>query len=368
MKTVKPILVLIVIPLGVISLYLAIRRPSVTVAPGLVASKTDVPQSPATRAEVSQTASVVVPSKKIDARIVQQSPGPTPADAVAVVNGVAITASDLDQELTNLLISPTAHGALKQEQKDAPLKAALEELIVRQLAYQHAQRIGLRVTTSEIAATVKKIKRRYQTEKQFREALKVEEISEQEFERRIEKDLMLRKIAKIELEEKSRVSDSESRAYYEQNKRKFVVPESIRLFRIVIKIVPGKEDEAKQNIDEIYSKLRAGADFGETAYKSSEDDYRVKSGDYGTIHRGQLPAELEAKAFAVKPGEISSPFKTSDGWQVIRVENKQAQRQLRYREVREKIKSGLREQRQRQRRLDFIASLKAEAKIEYLNR
>ena len=368
MKTVKPVLVLVVIALGVVSLYLAIRGPSVVIAPGLMTSKTETSKAPAVRAEVVSQSSVVVPSKNSHAKNVQQLAGPTPADAVAVVNGVAITASDLDQELNNLLISPSAHGALKQEQKDAPRKAALEELIVRQLAYQHAQRIGLRVTASEIAATVKKIKRRYQTEKQFREALKVEELSEQEFEQRIEKDLMLRKIAKIELDDKSRVSDSESRAYYEQNKGKFVVPESIRLFRIVIKIVPGKEAEAKQKIDEIYSKLKAGADFGETAYKSSEDDYRVKSGDYGTIHRGQLPVDLEAKVFAVKPGELSAPFETNDGWQVIRVENRQVERQLRYAEVREKIKSGLREQRQRQRRLEFIASLKAEAKIEYLNR
>ena len=198
--------------------------------------------------------------------------------------------------------------------------------------------------------------------------MKAEEISAQEFERRIEKDLLLRKISKLELADKARVSDDDARRHYEANKAKFVLPESLRLFRIVVKLSPGIEAEAKNKSDELYTKLKAGADFAEVAYKFSEDEYRVLSGAYGTIHRGQLPPELEATVFAAKPGETSRPFKTDDGWQIIRVEGKQPERQLRYEEVRERIKTALYQQRERQRRLDFVASLKAEAKIEYLSR
>ena len=291
---------------------------------------------------------------------------PVPGNAVALVNGVPITSSEVDDEVNNLLISPTAHGALNQQQKDAPRKAALEELIVRELAYQRAQANGLTVGKKEIAATVKKIKRRYHTQQSFQEALKAEEISEQEFERRIEKDLLLRKISTLELEDKARVSDDEARRHYESNKSKFVLPESLRLFRIVIKVTPGKDAEAKKQIDEIYAKLKAGADFGETAYKFSDDEYRVMSGDYGTVHRGQLPAELDATVFAAKPSVLIGPLKTSDGWQIVKVENKQAERQLRFDEVREKIKTALYQQREKQRRIEFISDLKAVAKIEYL--
>ena len=289
-----------------------------------------------------------------------------PSNVVALVNGVAITSAELADELDNLLTSPTAHGALSGQQKDAPRKAALEELIVRELAFQRAKATGMTVGKKEIAAIVKKIKRRYQTEKNFQEALKTEEISEQEFERRIEKDLLLRKISKLELEDKARVSDDEMRRYYEANKARFVLPESLRLFRIVIKIVPGKEAEAKEKADDVYAKLKAGADFGETAYKSSEDDYRVMSGDYGTVHRGQLPADLEATVFAAKPGVLIGPLRNSEGWQLICVENKQTERQLRFSEMREKIRTALYQQREKQRRVKFINELRSVAKIEYL--
>ena len=222
------------------------------------------------------------------------------------------------------------------------------------------------VEKKQITATLKKIKRRYKTEKSFQEALKVEEISEQEFERRIEKDLLLRKISKVELEDKSRVTDADARSYYEANKSKFVLPESLRLFRIVVKIAPGKDAETKKKIDDIFAKLNAGADFGETAYKFSEDDYHVMSGDYGTVHRGQLPAELETTVFAAKPSTLMGPLRDSEGWQIIRVENKQPERQLHFREVREKILAALRQQREKQRRIDFITEQRAVAKIEYI--
>lgn len=362
------VLLAVAIGLGILALYLVAREsraPATAKIPPATAAK---PNQGFARAGTSTPAPVPTSQSGTTGRTAGHLPQPIPGNAVALVNGVPITSSELDSELSNLLISPTAHGALSRHEKDAPRKAALEELIVRELAYQRAKANGLTVGKNEVATTVKKIKRRYHTEKSFQEALKAEEISEREFERRIEKDLLLRKISKLELADKARVSDDDARRHYEANKAKFVLPESLRLFRIVVKLSPGIEAEAKNKSDELYTKLNAGADFAEVAYKFSEDEYRVLSGAYGTIHRGQLPPELEATVFAAKPGETSQPFKTDDGWQIIRVEGKQPERQLRYEEVRERIKTALYQQRERQRRLDFVASLKAEAKIEYLSR
>jgi predicted ABC-class ATPase len=88
-----------------------------------------------------------------------------------------------------------------------------------------------------------------------------------EFERRIEKDLLLRKINQTAIEDKSQVSDDEVKRYYDEAKSKFVLPESIHLKNIVVKVEPGKEDEAKTRIDEVHEKLKARPDFYEMAYK-----------------------------------------------------------------------------------------------------
>jgi parvulin-like peptidyl-prolyl isomerase len=75
---------------------------------------------------------------------------------------------------------------------------------------------------------------------------------------------------------------------------------------------------------------------------------------------------LEATVFAAKLGVLIGPLRNSEGWQIIRVENKQAERQLRFAEMREKIRTALYQQREKQRRIEFINDLKSVAKIEYV--
>lgn len=289
--------------------------------------------------------------------------GPRP---VAVVNGTTITAREVENELNHLLISASTHAGVDEKKKDGLRKAALEELIVRELAYQKARLTGLSVPAFELMAGVRRIRNRYQSRKAFEEALAAEHITEQELRWRIERDLLLKKIFQLEITAKAKVSDKETRRHYEENKQKFVVPESVQCKGILIKVGSGNDAEAKRKIDEVSAKLKAGGDFGELAYQFSEDDYRVTSGDYGSVHRGQLEPELERVIFAQKPGQVSSPFKTNLGWHIVRVEKKQPEHQLTYSEVQEKIRTTLFQQREKQRRLDFIASLKGGAKIEYI--
>lgn len=286
---------------------------------------------------------------------------------VALVNGTAITVGELEDELNRLLISTNTHAGMDVKRKDELRKIALDELIVRELAYQEGKASGIVVDEVELIAATRRIRHRYKTEKSFKQALEAEQITEEEFEHRVEKDLLLKKVFQTQIEDKAAISEAEVRQYYEQNRAKFLVPESLKLRGILIKTESVPEAEAKRKIDELYAKLKAGGDFTELAYKFSEDDYRVMGGDYGSVHRGQLIPELEQVAFAQKPGEISHPFRTSLGWQIVEVENRQPERQLKYEEVRERIKTALHQQREKEKRLDFINGLKATAKIEYLD-
>ena len=328
---------------------------------------TDPSAQPASQPPVAQRRPTAIAPAASAPAPATVSPSAASPNAVALVNGVPITKRELDEEINRLLLSPTAHVGMKAEKKDEYRKSALEELIVRELAYQRAKAGGLSVTKSQFAAAVRKVRRNYNSEKSFRDALRAEEIAEQEFERRVERDLLLKRVAKVEIEDKARVTEADVRRQYEGNKPKFVIPESVRLKNIVIRIEPGEETQAKKKIEDLYRKLEAGADFAELAYRNSEDEYRVMGGDYGWAHRGQLDEELERVAFAAQPGELKGPFMTGFGWHIIRVEGKQPERRLAYEEVRDKIRQSLRQKRRMQRRLEFIGELKSAAKIEYVS-
>jgi Parvulin-like peptidyl-prolyl isomerase len=92
----------------------------------------------------------------------------------------------------------------------------------------------------------------------------------------------------------------------------------------MVKLSPGSPDsvqqQAKQKIDELYSKLKAGEKFEELAMQHSDDKGSARNGGvlpwFGT---GRMVAEFEKAAFALaNDGDYSEPVKTSYGWHIIK--------------------------------------------------
>ena len=114
------------------------------------------------------------------------------------------------------------------------------------------------------------------------------------------------------------------------------------------------------------TRLAAGADFSELARRFSDDRYRIKGGYLGEIHRGRLDREVEDVAFALSKGQVSAPIKTSTGYSVIKVLDRNESRQLAFTEVRDKLRADLQKKKQAENRDNWIKRLKASAKIEIL--
>lgn len=83
------------------------------------------------------------------------------------------------------------------------------------------------------------------------------------------------------------------------------------------------DGDAKNKIDETYKQLQNGADFSEIAKKYSEDNTSSsKGGDLGFVEKGQMVQEIEKQAFSLSVGSFSAPFKTSYGYHIIKVTEK----------------------------------------------
>jgi len=286
---------------------------------------------------------------------------PDPRTPVARVNGVAVTSGELDAEIDRLAPSAvSAHG--KSADKAALRKKALDELIVRELAYQKAKEQKLNVPAAEMNAAVAKIKGRYKAAGSFRAALAAEQISEPEFRRRVEKDLLLRKIYKREIDDKAAVARSEVDTYYRDHKAKFLEPESAWMLQVFIR----DSKEAKSKADEALAKLKSGTPFFDVAYTYSEDDYKVVGGDYGWIHLGQLSPEVEKLVFTAPPKKLVGPVHTSFGWHILQVGEHRPERQLPLEEASQRISDTLHRQRLAQAREEFLHRLREDARIEYL--
>jgi parvulin-like peptidyl-prolyl isomerase len=80
------------------------------------------------------------------------------------------------------------------------------------------------------------------------------------------------------------------------------------------------EDQAKAKAQDIYKRLKGGADFAKIAREESDDvGSGASGGDLGSVYHGRTVQPFEEAAFALKAGEISQPVKTQFGWHIIQV-------------------------------------------------
>ncbi len=84
-----------------------------------------------------------------------------------------------------------------------------------------------------------------------------------------------------------------------------------------------QQTKAKARIDSIYNVLVGGADFAEVAKNCSDDKGSAqRGGSLGQFGKGMMIPDFENAAYALQPGEMSKPIKSTVGWHIIKLEDR----------------------------------------------
>ncbi len=137
------------------------------------------------------------------------------------------------------------------------------------------------------------------------------------------------------------VSDKEAKDYYEANKEKFVIGDTVNASHILV----ATEEEAK----EILAKINAGEiSFEDAAMAHSTCPSKAQGGNLGDFTRGQMVPEFDSAVFAMEVGEITSePVKTQFGYHLIKLNSKSESTTAPFEEIAEEIKESLLNEKQR---------------------
>jgi parvulin-like peptidyl-prolyl isomerase len=286
---------------------------------------------------------------------------------VARVNGVAITEKQLADEMEQLYPSNTAHGGARADKLGEIREKALAELEVEELAWQRAQKTYAVVPRGEVEAEYQKMRRKFGA-KEFDQSLRAHGIPREQYLKDLERRLTLERMFQQKVVRPARMSDAALRTYYQKNLKKFQRPEQVKARLILValdpKAKPEDERKAKEKAQMIYQQAQAGKDFGALAEQYSDDFYKIKGGDLGWVHRGRLEPDFEKVAFGLLVGKVSEPFRTQYGYNLIKVEGRQAAQQMKFADLRAMLKAQLEEERARELRAAWVEDLKKGARIE----
>lgn len=287
--------------------------------------------------------------------------------SVATVNGQDISLENYEKEVV-LYKSSMGTSADEsywktknqkgQTHEDEFKNAILDIMISSEVIYQQAEKDKVAPSDDEIQKQIDNFNEGAKNNEEYKTELEKMGINEDFLNFQFARDLAKSNLKKKFIED-TKISDSEMKKYYEDNKIK------ITASHILIKtqdangneLSEDEKKEAKKKAEKALAKVKSGEDFAKVAKEYSQDGSASNGGELGTFGKGDMVSEFEKAAFNMKKGEVSNIVETEFGYHIIKVDNKEEKS---YDEMKDEIKSTLGDQKYNQ----YTKRLEKDSKIE----
>jgi len=292
-------------------------------------------------------------------------------EIAAKVNGDVITKSELErsraelrQELQRQYQGNTMElqSAYAQREKDI-----LKELIENQLLIQRGKDLAINVD-NELVKRLDAWRKELglNTLDDLEKAISAQGGNFEDYKTTIKNTLITQRVVGQEVGSHLHTTDERLQKYYNDNKQKFERPEEVRIREILIS-TEGKEGAdlaaVEKKAKEALDKVKKGEKFPDLAQQYSNGTTAKQGGDLGFFRRGQLRAELESVAFALKKGETSDMIRLPFGFEIIKLEEKHSAGIPPLAEVKEEIQGELYMEDLRPALEEYIKKLRQQAYI-----
>ncbi|MDE1170503.1 MAG: peptidylprolyl isomerase [Verrucomicrobium sp.] len=298
------------------------------------------------------------------------------ADGIAaVVNDKVIPYSEVTKRVedTERILRETYNGPeLVSRIKEARLNA-LRALIERELIIQDFKKQGYFIPDTIIEDRLHNtIQTQYEGDRTaFIRTIQAQGLSLDQFKDELRNSVIVQAMRSKNVSENVVISPYKVEQYYQDNAAQFTQEGQVRLGIIYLrKSLFPKKDASGQEVDptaeiakELLFKLDTGANFADLARSYSEGPKRQEGGDIGWVKRGDLRAEISDVAFDLQPGQTSRVITSSDGYYIVRVEDRKRPQVQPMSEVRAQIEQALVEEDRQRLQLEWLDRLRAKAFI-----
>ncbi len=276
---------------------------------------------------------------------------------VAIVNSDLIMQSDMKRELApeRERIQKEYRGEALTHRLRTVEYMALTSMIERKLQLQEAKAKGIEVSDQEVRQALQQMKQQGET---------IDETNPANL-KNVREQLILLKVVDREVRSGVMVADSDMKRYFQEHHDRFALPEEYTLSQILIKPrSPDDTADAKAKAAEITALLKRGEPFEDLALHFSDGPNTSRGGRLGLVRQGELLPGIERAIAKLVPGGISDTIETSEGFHIVRLEDKQPKQFRPYEEVRAEIQGLVFQQKSEDVFQAWLAELKNKAYIE----
>jgi peptidyl-prolyl cis-trans isomerase SurA len=308
------------------------------------------------------------------------------------VNGEILTKTALEERQVSVLRQQDRGLTAEDLRNDEQLKKILAEITPRvvveavdeMLLMQRGRELGYVVSDEQFKSIVENIRKENNlaSEEAFQAALKQEGMTMEELRRMLERQVIVSRVQQADVWNRIAITEDEARAAYDAQRDQFTTPAEVTLREILVDVrdlrPPGAEalgpgvnvgldDEAREKVEQLRARILAGEDFASLAARESDSGSKANGGLIGPINETELAPALRQLVAAMKVGEVTQPFRTARGYQILKLESRTEARVLSFEDAREQVSNKVFEQKRSGEMTKYLEKLRAQAIIEWKN-
>jgi peptidyl-prolyl cis-trans isomerase SurA len=305
------------------------------------------------------------------------SPAPASPDVWATVDGREIHRDQVERAYRR--IAPPDATPSDDEMMSAKLNI-LDELIVQSILLERARVLNVEVPDTDVETAFSERRSNIPNDV-FDKELQQRGLTVEDMKRDLRRDLVIQRLLEREVGAKISIGDEAVRAFYDENREQFNVPETqYRIAQIVI--TPQREPEirnrrnddatspaeAQRKLQMLLKRLESGEDFAVLAADYSEDPQTAPlGGDLGFVPESalnQVAPQLRQAVLKSKPGQVTTVSAGGSHVILLVVARQDAgQRDLASPGVREGITDMLRDRREQLLSAAYVAAARNDARV-----
>ncbi|MEJ2554242.1 MAG: peptidylprolyl isomerase [Gammaproteobacteria bacterium] len=242
---------------------------------------------------------------------------------VAVVNDDVITSTELANRLHS--IKEQLKNQSAPIPPDADLKRqVLDRMILASLQLQLADKNGIRVDDETLNRTIERIAQDNKlTLPQFRSVLEREGYDFATFREDIRREITISRVQQRQVNDRITVTDQEIDNFLAAQRAHGNTGAEYHLAHILIAVPDAASAEriqaARRRAEDVLKRLRAGANFQETAIAMSDGQQALQGGDLGWRKAEELPTLFVEPVMHMKTGDISDLIRSPSGFHIIKL-------------------------------------------------